>query len=285
MRKFKRLRVIFLLLIAAVVMGSPFFWMAISSLKPNAELFTWPPTFIPHHLTLDHYTTALTTRGFERYFLNSAVVSLISMAFNLVFCSLAGYAFARLDFPLKNFLFLLLLSTMMIPVQVTLIPTFLMAKSFPLAGGNNIFGQGGTGLLNTYAGLVVPHIMSVFGVFIMRQFYMQFPRELSEAARIDGAREISIFTRIFLPLGKPAMSALAIFTFTQAWDDFLWPLVVTSDRNMRTLQLGLEVFKNRYTADWGPLMAATTVSILPVILIFVVFQRYFTDTALSSGIK
>jgi len=285
MKKFKRLRVIFLLLIAAVVMGSPFFWMAISSLKPNAELFSWPPTFIPRHLTLDHYTTALTTRGFERYFLNSAVVSLISMAFNLVFCSLAGYAFARLDFPLKNFLFLLLLSTMMIPVQVTLIPTFLMVKSFPLAGGNNIFGQGGTGLLNTYAGLVVPHIMSVFGVFIMRQFYMQFPRELSEAARIDGAREISIFTRIFLPLGKPAMSALAIFTFTQAWDDFLWPLVVTSDRNMRTLQLGLEVFKNRYTADWGPLMAATTVSILPVILIFVVFQRYFTDTALSSGIK
>ena len=285
MRKFKRLRVIFLLLIAAVVMGSPFFWMAISSLKPNAELFSWPPTFVPRHLTLDHYTTALTTRGFERYFLNSAVVSLISMAFNLVFCSLAGYAFARLDFPLKNFLFLLLLSTMMIPVQVTLIPTFLMVKSFPLAGGNNIFGQGGTGLLNTYAGLVVPHIMSVFGVFIMRQFYMQFPRELSEAARIDGAREISIFTRIFLPLGKPAMSALAIFTFTQAWDDFLWPLVVTSDRNMRTLQLGLEVFKNRYTADWGPLMAATTVSILPVILIFVVFQRYFTDTALSSGIK
>ncbi|HOI64360.1 MAG TPA: carbohydrate ABC transporter permease [Mesotoga sp.] len=285
MKKFKRLRVIFLLLIAAVVMGSPFFWMAISSLKPNAELFSWPPTFVPRHLTLDHYTTALTTRGFERYFLNSAVVSLISMAFNLVFCSLAGYAFARLDFPLKNFLFLLLLSTMMIPVQVTLIPTFLMVKSFPLAGGNNIFGQGGTGLLNTYAGLVVPHIMSVFGVFIMRQFYMQFPRELSEAARIDGAREISIFTRIFLPLGKPAMSALAIFTFTQAWDDFLWPLVVTSDRNMRTLQLGLEVFKNRYTADWGPLMAATTVSILPVILIFVVFQRYFTDTALSSGIK
>lgn len=277
MKKFKRLRVIFLLLIAAVVMGSPFFWMAISSLKPNAELFSWPPTFVPRHLTLDHYTTALTTRGFERYFLNSAVVSLISMAFNLVFCSLAGYAFARLDFPLKNFLFLLLLSTMMIPVQVTLIPTFLMVKSFPLAGGNNIFGQGGTGLLNTYAGLVVPHIMSVFGVFIMRQFYMQFPRELSEAARIDGAREISIFTRIFLPLGKPAMSALAIFTFTQAWDDFLWPLVVTSDRNMRTLQLGLEVFKNRYTADWGPLMAATTVSILPVILIFVVFQRYFTD--------
>lgn len=281
----KKLRIIFFLFLAAILMGSPFFWMVISSLKPNAELFSWPPTFVPKNITFEHYVTALTTRDFGRYFLNSAIVSLMSMSINLVFCSLAGYAFARLDFPLKNFLFLLLLSTMMIPVQVTLIPTFLMVKSFPLIGGNDIFGRGGTGLLNTYAGLIVPHIMSVFGVFIMRQFYMQFPRELSEAARIDGARELGIFSKIFLPLGKPAMSALAIFTFTQTWDDFLWPLVVTSDRSMRTLQLGLEVFKNRYTADWGPLMAATTVSIIPVILIFIVFQRYFTDTALSSGIK
>jgi multiple sugar transport system permease protein len=259
--------------------------MVVSSLKPNAELFTWPPTLIPKTVTLEHYQSAFTSRGFSNYFMNSVIVSLISMAFNLVFCSLAGYAFARLDFPLKNVLFVVLLSTMMIPVQVTLVPTFLMVKSFPLMGGNDILGRGGTGLLNTYAGLVIPHIMTVFGVFIMRQFYMQFPKELSEAARIDGASELGIFRKIFLPLGRPAMSALAIFTFTQAWDDFLWPLVVTSDRSMRTLQLGLEVFKNRYTADWGPLMAATTVSILPVILIFLVFQRYFTDTALSSGIK
>ena len=283
--KRNKLRTILLLLFTAVIFGSPFFWMVVSSLKPNAELFTWPPTLIPKTVTLEHYQSAFTSRGFSNYFMNSVIVSLISMAFNLVFCSLAGYAFARLDFPLKNVLFVVLLSTMMIPVQVTLVPTFLMVKSFPLMGGNDILGRGGTGLLNTYAGLVIPHIMTVFGVFIMRQFYMQFPKELSEAARIDGASEFGIFRKIFLPLGRPAMSALAIFTFTQAWDDFLWPLVVTSDRSMRTLQLGLEVFKNRYTADWGPLMAATTVSILPVILIFLVFQRYFTDTALSSGIK
>ena len=283
--KRNKLRTILLLLFTAVIFGSPFFWMVVSSLKPNAELFTWPPTLIPKTVTLEHYQSAFTSRGFSNYFMNSVIVSLISMAFNLVFCSLAGYAFARLDFPLKNVLFVVLLSTMMIPVQVTLVPTFLMVKSFPLMGGNDILGRGGTGLLNTYAGLVIPHIMTVFGVFIMRQFYMQFPKELSEAARIDGASELGIFRKIFLPLGRPAMSALAIFTFTQAWDDFLWPLVVTSDRSMRTLQLGLEVFKNRYTADWGPLMAATTVSILPVIFIFLVFQRYFTDTALSSGIK
>lgn len=283
--RIKKLRLIFLLLLAALIMGSPFFWMVSSSLKSNTELFSWPPTFIPDNVTFEHYQDAINTRSFGRYFLNSAIVALISMSINLVFCSIAGYAFARLEFPLKNFLFLLLLSTMMIPIQVTLIPTFIMVKSFPLVGGNDILGSGGTGLLNTYIGLVVPHIMSVFGVFIMRQFYMQFPKELSEAARIDGAGELKIFLKIFLPLGRPSMAALAIFTFTQAWDDFLWPLVVTSDNNMRTLQLGLEVFKNRYTADWGPLMAATALSIIPVIIIFVIFQRYFTDTALSSGIK
>jgi multiple sugar transport system permease protein len=174
---------------------------------------------------------------------------------------------------------------MMVPIQVTLIPTFLIAKSFPLVGGNNIFGAGGTGLLNTYPGLLIPHIMNAFGVFIMRQFYLQFPKELSEAARIDGAGEIRIFTKIFLPLGKPAMAALAIFTFTQSWDDFLWPLVITSDNKMRTMQLGLEVFKSRYTTNWGPLMAATTLSVIPVVIIFLLFQRYFTDTALTSGIK
>ena len=283
--KQKQLRLLFFLLLAAVIMGSPFFWMVSSSLKPNSELFSWPPSFIPKTITFEHYTDALSTQGFGRYFLNSSIVAMLSMFINLIFCSLAGYAFARLDFPFKIALFLLLLSTMIVPVQVTLIPTFLLVKSFPLAGGNNILGHGGTGLLNTYAGLVIPHIMSVFGVFIMRQFYMQFPRELSEAARIDGAGEVNIFLKIFLPLGKPSLAALAIFTFTQAWDDFLWPLIVTSDNRMRTLQLGLEVFKNRYTADWGPLMAATTVSIIPVIIIFVTFQKYFTETALSSGIK
>ncbi len=283
--KLKQFRIIILLSLIAILMGSPFFWMFISSLKPNSELFSATPKILPDNMTLDHYRDAITTGGFGRYFMNSIIVALLSMLINVVFCSLAGYAFARLQFPMKNFFFLLLLSTMMIPVQVTLVPTFLIVKAFPLVGGNNIFGEGGTGLLNTYAGLIIPHVMNAFGVFIMRQFYLQFPRELSEAARIDGAGEFSIFLKIFLPLGKPSMAALAIFTFTQAWDDFLWPLVVTSSSKMRTLQLGLEVFKNRYTADWGPLMAATTLSIIPVLIIFITFQKYFTDTALTSGIK
>ncbi|MFO7882066.1 MAG: carbohydrate ABC transporter permease [Kosmotogaceae bacterium] len=281
----KKSTLIIILIIVAVIMGAPFFWMVSSSLKPNSELFAWPPTLVPDNPTIQHYNDALSTLGFSRYFLNSVIVSGLSVVINLFFCSLAGYAFARLSFPYKTVIFLLLLSTMMIPIQVTLIPTFLIAKSFPLVGGNNIFGAGGTGLLNTYPGLLIPHIMNAFGVFIMRQFYLQFPKELSEAARIDGAGEIKIFTKIFLPLGKPAMAALAIFTFTQSWDDFLWPLVITSDNTMRTMQLGLEVFKSRYTTNWGPLMAATSLSVIPVVIIFLLFQRYFTDTALTSGIK
>jgi multiple sugar transport system permease protein len=274
-----------LFVVVAILLGMPFFWMVISSLKPNAELFSWPPSFLPHNATLEHYRNAIEISGFGRYFINSFIVSILAVVINLVFCSMAGYAFARLEFKHKNLLFILLLSTMMIPVQVTLIPTFLITRFFPLAGGNNILGQGGTGFLNSYFGLLIPHIMSVFGVFIMRQFYMQFPNELSEAARIDGAGEFTIFRKIFLPLSKPSLSALAIFSFTQAWDDFLWPLIITSDNSMRTLQLGLEAFKSRYSADWGPLMAATTLSIIPVIILFVSMQKYFTETALTSGIK
>lgn len=285
MKKKEKVKTLILLLLVAVLMGAPFLWMVTLSLTPNNELFSTSQGLFPKEITFDHYQDALTTGGFGRYFVNSLIVSLLSMGLNVVFCSLAGYAFARLSFPFKNFFFLLLLSTMMIPVQVTLVPTFLIAKSFPLVGGNNLLGQGGTGLLNTYAGLIIPHVMNAFGVFIMRQYYMQFPKELSEAARIDGASEAGIFLKIFLPLGKPCIASLAIFTFTQAWDDFLWPLVVTSTNEMRTLQLGLEVFKNRYTADWGPLMSATTLSIIPVVIIFIMFQKYFTDTALTSGIK
>ncbi|GLI49364.1 MULTISPECIES: carbohydrate ABC transporter permease [Pseudothermotoga] len=283
--KSRRVWTIMLLVFTAIIMGFPFFWMITSSVKSNEEIFLWPPTFLPKTPTFEHYQNAIMTRSFGRYFLNSFIVALSSAIINLIFCSVAGYAFAKLEFPFKNILFLILLSTMMVPIQITLVPTFLLVKSFPLVGGNDIFGRGGTGLLNTYFGLMIPHIMSAFGVFVMRQFYMQFPRELMEAARIDGASELRIFTKIFLPLGKPSLAALAIFTFTQAWDDFLWPLVVTSDSNMRTIQLGLETFKSRYTVDWGPLMAATTVSIIPIVIVFFVFQKYFTDISLSSGIK
>lgn len=266
-------------------MGFPFFWMFLSSLKPNSELFSWPPKILPSNITYEHYLNAVSTLRLGRYFLNSIIVTLLSMIINIFFCSIAGYAFACLDFPRKNVLLLTILVTMIIPVQITLVPTFLLVKNFPLAGGNDIFGRGGSGLLNSYAGLVIPHIMTAFGIFMMRQFYSQFPKELLEAARIDGASEFRIFFKIFFPLSKPGLGALAIFTFTETWNDFLWPLVITRTDKMRTLQLGLEVFKGRYLNDWGPLMAATVMSSIPVIVIFILFQKQFVNTALTSGMK
>lgn len=274
-----------ILIITVLLMGFPFFWMFLSSIKPNSELFSWPPKILPRNITHEHYLNAMSTLRFGRYFFNSAIVALLSMIINVLFCSIAGYAFACLEFPRKNVVLLIILATMIVPVQITLIPTFLLVKNFPLVGGNDIFGRGGSGLLNTYAGLVIPHIMTAFGVFMMRQFYSQFPKELLEAARIDGASEFGIFFRVFFPLSKPGLSALAIFTFTETWNDFLWPLVITRTDKMRTLQLGLEVFKGRYVNDWGPLMAATTISTIPVIVIFVLFQKQFMNTALTSGMK
>lgn len=284
-RKSSSLLFVAVVILVVSFMGFPFFWMFLSSLKPNSELFSWPPRIFPKTITYQHYLDAVSMFKVGRYFLNSVIVAVFSMLINVFFCSLAGYAFACLDFPHKNLLLTLILATMIVPVQITLIPTFLLVKNFPLFGGNDIFGRGGSGLLNTYTGLIIPHIMTAFGVFMMRQFYSQFPKELSEAARIDGASEFVIFFRVFFPLSKPGLSALAIFTFTETWNDFLWPLVIIRTDKMRTLQLGLEVFKGRYVNDWGPLMAATTISAIPVILVFILFQRQFMSMGLTSGMK
>jgi multiple sugar transport system permease protein len=266
-------------------MAFPFIWTVTSSFKPDNELFSFPPSLIIKNFTIKNYDYVLNIKGFSGYFFNSIIVSGLSVIINVLFCSMAGYAFAHLEFKHKNFWFFLLLATMMIPIQITLIPTFLIAKNFPLIGGNNLFGYGGTGLLNTYAGLIIPHIMSAFGVFMMRQFYSQIPKELAESARIDGASESIIFFKIFFPIGKSSIAALAIFTFTQAWDDFLWPLIITNDDSMRTLQLGLEIFKSQNSADWGPLMSATTLTIIPVLIIFIILQKYFIDISISSSLK
>ena len=284
-RKSSSLVLIPIAIITTILMGFPFFWMLLSSFKSNSELFSWPPKILPSSITFEHYVDAISTFRFGRYFFNSVIVAVLSMLINVFFCSLAGYAFACLEFPYKKLFFVLILATMIIPVQITLIPTFLLVKNLPLCGGNDIFGRGGTGLLNTHIGLAIPHIMTAFGVFMMRQFYSQFPKGLLEAARIDGAREFAIFFEIFLPLSKPGLSALAIFTFTETWNDFLWPLVITRTDKMRTIQLGLEIFKGRFVNDWGPLMAATVISSIPIIVVFILFQKQFMSMSLTSGMK
>jgi multiple sugar transport system permease protein len=263
----------------------PFLWMISTSLKPEPEIFRFPPVWLPSAWKWDNYAKAMTAAPFGRYFLNTVIYAVGITASNLLFCSMAAYAFARLRFPGRNLLFILVLGTMMIPAQVTMVPVFIMLKRWPLLGGNDLLGVGGHGLLNTYTGLVLPGAVGAFGIFLLRQFFMTLPRELEDAARIDGCSEAGIYWRIILPLSKPAMATLGIFTFTAAWNEFLWPLLIMSKDSMKTLQVGLQVFQTQYTTTWDLLMAGTVVVTLPVLIIFLFGQRYFTRGIALSGIK
>ena len=263
----------------------PFLWMISTSLKPEPEIFRFPPVWLPSVWKWDNYAKAMTAAPFARYFLNTVIYAVGITASNLLFCSMAAYAFARLRFPGRNLLFILVLGTMMIPAQVTMVPVFIMLKRWPLLGGNDVLGAGGHGLLNTYTGLILPGAVGAFGIFLLRQFFMTLPRELEDAARIDGCSEAGIYWRIILPLSKPAMATLGIFTFTAAWNEFLWPLLIMSKDSMKTLQVGLQVFQTQYTTTWDLLMAGTVVVTIPVLIIFLFGQRYFTRGIALSGMK
>jgi multiple sugar transport system permease protein len=238
----------------------PFLWMITASLKPP-ELFNAPPHLIPIYFHWSNYIVAFQTAPFGRYYLNTLIVVLGIVPSQLFLSSLAGYAFARLNFWGKKLLFMLLLSTLMVPMYVTIIPSYLIIKKL--------------GLLNTYLGLILPFAVSAFGIFLFRQFYVSFPKELEDRALIDGCSRLQIWRYIFLPLSKPALAALGIFSFLFAWNSFLWPLIITTDPKMWTIQLGLAMFSGKYTTHWTPLMAGTTVSVLPAIVLFIVFQKYY----------
>ncbi|HUT75552.1 MAG TPA: carbohydrate ABC transporter permease [Armatimonadota bacterium] len=272
------------LALGAVSMILPFLWMLSTSLKPESQIFA-SPTWLPKVWQWSNYSAAMAAAPFARYFANTVLYSTLVTTSNLLLCSLAAYAFARLNFRGKNLLFVLVLATMMIPGQVTMVPVFVMLKHWPLAGGNHLLGAGGHGLLNSYTGLVLPGAVGAFGIFLLRQFFMTLPRELEDAARIDGCSEFGIYWRIILPLSKPALATLGIFTFTAAWNEFLWPLLITSKDSMKTLQLGLQIFQTQYTTRWDLLMAGTVVVTLPVLLLFLFGQKYFTRGIAMSGMK
>jgi multiple sugar transport system permease protein len=274
-----------LLAVGAVTMLLPFLWMISTSLKPEPEIFRFPPVWLPRLWKWANYTQAMQAAAFGRYFINTVIYAVVVTASNLLLCSMAAYAFARLRFRGRNLLFILTLGTMMVPGQVTMVPVFILLKRWPFVGGNDWLGLGGHGLLNTYVGLVLPGAVGAFGIFLLRQFFMTLPRELEDAARIDGCSEAGIYWRIILPLSTPALATLGIFTFTAAWNEFLWPLLITSKDSMRTLQLGLQVFQTQYTTRWDLLMAGTVVVTLPVLLLFLAGQRYFTRGIALSGIK
>ncbi|HVC33467.1 MAG TPA: carbohydrate ABC transporter permease, partial [Chloroflexota bacterium] len=262
-----------------------FLWMVSTSLKPNDQIFAFPPEWIPRVWMWVDYANAMQAAPFALYFRNTGIYAGGVLVFQLTLCSMAGYAFARLPFPGRQAIFVAILATMMVPSQMLLIPLFVLLKHVPLAGGNDLLGAGGNGWLDSFAGLIVPQAVTAFGIFLMRQFFQTLPAELGDAARIDGASEAQIFWRIMLPLTKPALATLGIITFQAAWNDFLWPLVVTDTEATRTLQLGLQVFQDLNSTDWALLMAATTVTSLPIVVVFLVGQRYLVRGIALTGLK
>jgi multiple sugar transport system permease protein len=259
------------LAVGAVIMLAPLVWMVLASFKSLPEILTYPPTLLPKSLRTANYETVLTQSNYPRYFLNSVIVALVSVASILVTSSLAGYAFAKFQFPGRNILFILVLATLMIPFQVRVIPLYVLVSDL--------------GLLNSYAGLVLPSLVDAFGIFLMRQFIQSIPTDLMDAARADGASEPRIFLSIVLPLVTPALSALAIFTLIVSWESFLWPLLVASSTELYTLPLGLSQFAGKFLTRVDLQMAASTLTVLPLLAVFLVMQRRFIEGIATTGGK
>ena len=269
----------------AMVFFIPVVWMLLTSFRATSDVFSLPPKLLPSSFHWSNYPDALHSAPFPRYFANSMIVSVSAIVITLFVSSLAGYALARLSFPGREGIFMIILATVMVPAQVTIVPLFIILRHFPLAGGNGLGGSGGIGLLDSYPGLILPYATGAFGIFLMRQFFSTLPRDLEDSARVEGASEFRIFGQIMLPLVQPAMATLAVFTFQGAWNDFLWPLVIVKHDYMDTLQLGLTIFQQEYTTQWGLMMAATAMATVPVLVLFLLAQRTFTEGIALTGLK
>jgi multiple sugar transport system permease protein len=255
----------------AAVMLLPLAWMLVTSVETLAESRHFPPTLVPSGIHWENYPNALDAAPFGRFFANSLVVTLTAVAGNLVFCSLAGYAFARLRFFGRDVIFIVLLATLMVPFQVTMIPTFLIVQHL--------------GLVNTLGALIAPNLVTPFGIFLLRQFFRTLPVELEEAARIDGCSRLGVLFRVVMPLSMPALATLGIVTFLWTWNDFLWPLISISSTDQSTVQLGLASFQGAHQTRWTLLMAANVVALAPMLLVFVVAQRWFVQSLAATGVK
>lgn len=274
-----------IMFILSLVMLFPFFLMVMTSFKTMAEIQSNTFTLFPKHFNFIHYIEAMSRGDWGRYFFNSFFVTSVTVVVSLIINSMSGYAFARLHFRGRDTLFVIALIGMMVPHQVTMVPLFIILKNFPLVGGNDILGQGGMGWVNSYMGMILPYIAGAFGVFLFRQFYLNFPTSLDDAASIDGLNKFQTFMKIYVPLGKPIFATLAVFKATQTWSEYGWPLVITNSDNMKTVQLALTMFKDESIVIWNQMMAATTLITLPLILAFVFAQRYFVKGIATTGMK
>lgn len=268
-----RLLLHLLLSLGAATMVIPFIWMVSTSFKELAQVFVYPPEWIPAPFVWENYPKAFTAVPFARWFLNSLFIGLFVTVGQLLTCSLAGFTFARMRFPGRNALFLLYLGTMMIPHHVTIIPVFVMMNAL--------------GLVDTFWPLIIPALVSAWGTFLFRQYFLTMPQELEDAAKIDGCSFFRIYSQIFMPLSKPILATLGVFTFMGSWNDFLGPLIFLQSKDNKTLPIGLLQFRADFQgmSNWPVMMAGVVISVLPVLIAFVIGQKYFVRGIALTGIK
>ena len=267
----------FVLVPASLILIFPFFWMLVTSIETPSEALRFPPDLTPHVLRFSNYSAALHAEPFGRFFWNSAVVALTTVLTNLAFCAAAGYAFARFRFLGRGLLFVVIMATLMVPFQVTMIPQFLIVKWI----GVNLLAGAGIGHIGS---LIVPNAATAFGVFFLRQFFRTLPIEYEEAARVDGASRLTVLMRIVLPLAAPALATLAALTFLDSWNNFLWPLIAITNPGEMTLPLGLSTFQGAHSTEWTLLMAGNMMSLIPMLIVFLVAQRYFVRSVAATGL-
>lgn len=260
-----------LLCLGALFMLVPLMWTLSTSLKSGQYVLTMPPHFIPRPFTFESYIRLAELFPIVRLFLNSLFVAIVSTLGQLVVAAMAAYAFARMSFRGRDALFLIYLATLMVPFQVTITPLFILMRYL--------------GWVNTYQGLIGPAVFSAFGVFLLRQFFLTLPKELEEAAYLDGASPFTVFTRIILPVTRPALATLAVFAFMSSWNAFLWPLFVVRDTELMTLPLGLATLQGRYLTEWNLVMAGAVITVVPMLAVYLFAQQYFVKGVVLSGLK
>lgn len=258
-------------LLVSMIFFLPMLWIVLSAFKPEAELTGYPPRLFPTVWTLQNFVSGLKFGNFAQFFINSAFVTVTSTILTIIISTLAGFGFAKFEFPGKNIIFMGILATLMFSLEVIMIPMFLVLKEF--------------NLINTFIGIIIPPAATPTGIFLLRQHMHEIPDELLEAARLDGATEFQIFRKVMVPLSAPVISTLAIFSFVWRWNDYLWPFLVINDDAMRTVPLALANFVGQYAVRWGDLLAMTTLSIVPTLIIFLFFQRYFMKGISTTGLK
>lgn len=259
------------LTVGALIMIAPFLWMISTSLKATHEVFTFPPTMFGEELVWENFAAVSDRFPFGRFFINSLYISAIVIVFQVLTSALAGFTFARLRFPARDSIFALYLATLIVPFHVTIVPTFWLMTAF--------------GWVDTHYSLILPALVTPFGTFLMRQFFLTIPQDLEHAAKIDGCTPFGIFWRIFLPLTKPALATLSVFVFIHIWNDFFRPLIFINSINRMTIPLGLAAMQGMYSTNWPVLMAATVLSLAPVLIAFIGAQEYFVRGVTLSGLK